>query len=190
MQQKNTANTANLQLLKKASTDLTTYLTLPDSVIQQFIDHKLTEMKLANTRRLTIDFRNPMNEDIDKYVDSSSPAIRASFMSIDQHRYVLQDSYEWLHTYYNNHGFTDDVIIDKLIEQTYSYIKSNTDLCIAKYYNLHRYYHNHYNIIIDNHIGVLLKSKQYLKQLNIKYKQYFLTKNVKLTIIIWYRYIY
>lgn len=184
MQQKNTTNTANLQLLKKASTALTAHLTLPDSVIQQFIDHKLTEMQLANTRRLTIDFRNPMNEDIDKYVNSSSPAIRASFMSIDQHRYVLQDSYEWLHTYYNNCGFTDDVIIDKLIEQTYSYIKSNTNLCIAKYFNLQRYYHNHYNIIIDNHVDVLLRSKQYLKQLNIKYKQYFLTKNNKLTIII------
>lgn len=184
MRQKDTTNTANLQLLKKASTDLTAHLTLPDSVIQQFIDHKLTEMQLANTRRLTIDFRNPMNEDIDKYADSSSPAIRASFMSIDQHRYVLQDSYEWLHTYYNNCGFTDDVIIDKLIEQTYSYIKSNTNLCIAKYFNLQRYYHNHYNIIIDNHVDVLLRSKQYLKQLNIKYKQCFLTKDNKLTIII------
>lgn len=88
MQQKDTTNTNNLQLLKKTSTDLTAHLTLPDSVIQQFIDHKLVEMQLANTHRLTIDFRNPMNEDIDKYVDSSSPAIRASFMSIDQHRYV------------------------------------------------------------------------------------------------------
>lgn len=184
MPQKNTTNTANLQMLKQAATDLITYLTIPDSVITQFIDHKLVEMKLANTRRLTIDFRNPMNEDIDKYVDSNSPTIRAGFMAIDQHSYVLQDSYEWLHTYYNNCGFTDDVIIDKLIEQTYSYIKSNTDLCIVKYYNLHRYYHNHYNIIIDNHIGVLLKSKQYLKQSNINYNQHFLTKNNKLTIII------
>lgn len=184
MRHKNTTNTDNLQLLKKASTDLTAYLTLPDSVIQQFIDHKLAEMQLANTHRLTINFTNPMNEDIDKYVDSSDPAIRAGFMAIDQHSYVLQDSYEWLHTYYNNCGFTDDSIIDKLIQQTYSYIKSNTNLCIARYFNLHRYYHNHYNIIIDNHVDVLLRSKQYLKQLNINYKQHFLTKNIKLTIII------
>lgn len=184
MQQKDTTNTANLQLLKKASTDLTTYLTIPDSVIQQFIDHKLVEMQLANTHRLTIDFTNPMNEDINKYANASSSIIQANFMSIDQHRYVLQDSYEWLHTYYNNYGFTDDVIIDKLIEQTYSYIKSNTNLCIAKYFNLHRYYHNHYNITIDNHADVLLRSKQYLKQLNINYKQHFLTKKNKLIIII------
>lgn len=184
MQQKNTTNTANLQMLKQASTDLIAYLTIPDSVITQFIDHKLVEMKRANTRRLTIDFRNPMNENISKYLDYSDPTFRADFMTIDQYSYVLTNSYEWLHTYYKNCGFIDDIIINKLIQQTYSYIKSNTNLCVATYYESSRYYHNHHNIIIDNRIDVLLRSKQYLKQLNINYKQHFLTKNNKLTIII------
>lgn len=184
MRHKNITNTANLQLLKKASTDLTTYLTLPDSVIQQFIDHKLVEMQLANMHRLTIDFRNPMNNNISKYLNASDPTVRADFMTIDQYSYVLANSYEWLYTYYNNCGFIDDIIIDKLIRKTYSYIKSNTNLCVATYYESSHYYHNHHNIIIDNRIDVLLRSKQYLKQLHIKYKQYFLTKDNKLTIII------